>query len=272
MTTSTATDERRGSEPADRAPLHVRWLGRVPYDEAWDLQRSLVAGDRNHLLLLEHPAAFTLGRSSDPANILVDPASVGAVVRDVERGGDVTVHAPGQLVGYPILTVPGRGGIGGAADYVHEIEQLLIDTLAALGLAGASRLDGYTGVWLDAGTPNERKIAAIGVKLARRRSMHGFALNVDIDHAWFDRIVPCGIEDKAVTSLAAEGLDVSMRDVVDELVRQVEGRWETGAVDRADVAFDRLDEPEAEEPQGTQPFDAQWPLGEQGAVLGQHGW
>ena len=104
-------------------PLHVRWLGRVPYDEAWALQLALVAGDRNHLLLLEHPPVFTLGRSGDPANILVDPSEVGAIVREVERGGDVTVHAPGQLVGYPLVLMAvwvvargwAEGGDGGAA-------------------------------------------------------------------------------------------------------------------------------------------------------------
>lgn len=222
---------------AARAPLHVRWLGRVPYDEAWDLQRGLLAGRANHLLLLEHPPVFTLGRSGDPANILVDPRAVGAQVREVERGGDVTVHAPGQLVGYPILTVPGRGGLAGTADFVFEIEQLLIDTLADLGLTGAGRLEGYPGVWLDPATANERKIAAIGVKLKRQRSMHGFALNVDIDPVWFDRMVPCGIVDKAVTSLKAEGVEVTMEQVVDALAAQARGRWGTGDLDRADVAW-----------------------------------
>ncbi len=221
----------------DRLPLHVRWLGRVPYAEAWDLQRSLNRGDRNHLLLLEHPPVFTLGRSSDPANILVDPASVGASMHEVDRGGDVTLHAPGQLVGYPILSVPGRGGLADTAKFVESIEQLLIDALADLGLPGAGRLDGYTGVWLDADGPNPRKIAAIGVRLKRRRSMHGFALNVDIDHGWYDHIVPCGIADKAVTSLRAEGLEVTMQQVVDAVVAQAEGRWETGELDRADVAW-----------------------------------
>ena len=225
-----------------RTPLHVRWLGRVPYTEAWDLQRALNAGDRNHLLLLEHPAVFTLGRSSDPANILVDPATVGATAVDVDRGGDVTLHAPGQLVGYPVLSVPGRGGMADTAKFVFSIEELLIDTLADLGLPGAGRLDNYTGVWIDPDGPNPRKIAAIGVRLKRRRSMHGFALNVDIDHGWYDHIVPCGITDKAITSLKAEGIDASMSDVVDALTVRVAGRWETGEVDRADVAWRHVPE------------------------------
>ncbi len=221
----------------DESALHVRWLGRVNYDEAWELQRGLMRGDRNHLLLLEHDPVFTVGRSGDHANVLVDPLAVGATVRDVDRGGDVTVHAPGQLVGYPVITVPGRGGLSGTADFVASLEQLLIDTLGDLGLPGAQRYPGFTGVWLDPGTPHERKIAAIGVRIKRNRSLHGFALNVDIDHAWFDRLVPCGIADKAVTSLRAEGLDVSMQEVVDAIARRAQGQWETSSMDRADVAW-----------------------------------
>ena len=168
----TAADQHE----SDHAPLHVRWLGRVGYDEAYALQRQMQRGTRNHLLLLEHDPVFTLGRSSDPANILVDPASVGAIVREVDRGGDVTLHAPGQLVGYPVLTVPGRGGLADTAKFVASIEDLLIESLADLGLAGASRLKGYTGVWLDADGPHARKIAAIGVRIKRNRSLHGLSL------------------------------------------------------------------------------------------------
>jgi len=252
--------------PGEKAPLHLRWLGRVGYDEAYTLQQQLQSGDRNHLLLLEHPPVFTLGRSSDPANILVDPASVGAIVRHVDRGGDVTVHAPGQLVGYPVLTVPGRGGgLADTAKFVASIEDLLIDSLADLGLPGATRYPGYTGVWLDADGPNARKIAAIGVRIKRNRSLHGFALNVDIDDGWFDRLVPCGIADKAVTSLRSEGLSVSMKDVVDAIAKRAAGCWGTGEVDRADIvwrhvpedlsAFSRGegpgDTPRPEKPQGT---------------------
>lgn len=218
-------------------PLHVRWLGQVPYDEAWTLQQALVAGAHNHLLLLEHPPVFTLGRSADAANILVDPESVGATMRDVDRGGDVTLHAPGQLVGYPIVTVSGRGGLADTAAFVSSLEQLLIDTLTDLGLPGAGRLDGFTGVWIDPDGANPRKIAAIGVRLKRRRSMHGFSLNVDIDQGWYDHIVPCGITDKAVTSLRSEGLDVTMEQVVDAIAARASGQWGTGEVDRADVAW-----------------------------------
>lgn len=228
--------------PDHRQPLHVRWLGRVAYDEAYALQQQLQRGDRNHLLLLEHPAVFTLGRSANPAHILVDPNDVGAIVRDVDRGGDVTVHAPGQLVGYPVLTVPGRSGLADTAKFVESLEELLIGALGDLGIAGASRYPGYTGVWLDAVGPNPRKIAAIGVRIKRNRSLHGFALNVDIDHAWFDRLVPCGIADKAVTSLRAEGSSATMREVVDAITNRARGRWDTQGIDRADVAWRHVPE------------------------------
>jgi len=206
------------------------------------LQQQLQRGDRNHLLLLEHPAVFTLGRSANPAHILVDPNDVGAIVRDVDRGGDVTVHAPGQLVGYPVLTVPGRSGLADTAKFVESLEELLIGALGDLGIAGASRYPGYTGVWLDADGPNPRKIAAIGVRIKRNRSLHGFALNVDIDHAWFDRLVPCGIADKAVTSLRAEGSSATMREVVDAITNRARGRWDTQGIDRADVAWRHVPE------------------------------
>lgn len=228
--------ERPWHQP-DRRPLHIRWLGRVDYDEAWAMQRALQRGDRDHLLLVEHPPVFTLGANADPANILVDPAEHGAIVRPIDRGGDVTLHAPGQLVGYPIVTVPGRGGLSGVARYVASIEDLVIDTLARLGLADTGRLDGYPGVWVEPAGPNPRKIAAVGVRISRSRSLHGFALNVDIDPERFAHLVPCGIPDKAVTTLAAEGCTATMAKVVDAVAASASGRWETTAVDRADVAW-----------------------------------
>ena len=126
-----------------------------------------------------------------------------------DRGGDITYHGPGQLVGYPIIDLPGRrgGGMADTAAYVEGLEQVLIDVLADLGVV-AARLPRCTGVWVDADGLRPRKIAAIGVRIARARTMHGFALNVDPDMAWFDRIVPCGITDKGVTSLAREGIAV----------------------------------------------------------------
>ena len=164
---------------------------------------------------------------------------MGATVVATDRGGDITYHGPGQLVGYPILTVPGKrgGGLADTAAYVEGIEQLLIDVLADLGLV-AGRLERHTGVWLEPDGLRPRKIGAIGVRITKGRSMHGFALNVDPDLTWFDRIVPCGITDKGVTSLAAEGVDISMREVVDLVVAKAGDRWGRGrSIDRVDVAW-----------------------------------
>src|SRR3954468_24485232 len=161
--------------------LRVRWLGRVRYRDALALQRGLFAtSPDDHLLLLEHPHVYTLGVRADMGNLLVPPGDVGAELVRAARGGDVTYHGPGQLVGYPILTVPGKRG-GGVADtvaYVHSVEQLLIDVLVALGLTEVARIAGLAGVWVAPSSDRPRKVAAIGVKLSRGRSMHGFALNV----------------------------------------------------------------------------------------------
>jgi lipoic acid synthetase len=227
---------------APARPLHVRWLGTVPYGEASDLQHALFEHGRDDwLLLLEHPHVYTLGARADLANVLVPPESVGAELVRADRGGDVTYHGPGQLVGYPILTVPGKRG-GGMADtvaYVRAVEQLVIDTLSDVGLPDVGRLHDYPGVWVAPGSDRPRKIAAIGVRLTRGRSMHGFALNVDPDMSMFGHIVPCGIADKPVTSLAQEGVAVTVRDVVDALVARAAQRWAGGARpwDRADVVW-----------------------------------
>ena len=206
--------------------LRTRWLGRVRYRDAHVLQHALFQADDDWLLLLEHPHVYTLGVRADLANILVPPAEVGAELVRTDRGGDVTYHGPGQLVGYPIVSV--APGPRATPCYVHRIEQVVIDALADVGLPGATRLDGYPGVWI-----GDRKICAVGVRLTRGRSMHGFALNVDPDLGMFDHIVPCGIADKGVTSLRAEGVEASMKDVVDA----VAARWGPG--ERQDVAWER---------------------------------
>lgn len=183
-----------------------------------------------------------MSRRTPADHLLVDTAaieSLGGEVVDTDRGGDITYHGPGQLVGYPILSLPGRrgGGMAETAAYVERIEQVLIDVLGPLGL-DVGRLPRCTGVWVEPDGPRPRKIAAIGVRIVRGRTMHGFALNIDPDLDWFDRIVPCGITDKGVTSLAAEGIDVSMQEVTDLVAAAMIDRFATGrAVDRADVAW-----------------------------------
>jgi lipoic acid synthetase len=215
------------------AALHVRWLGRVPYHEADDLQRALHDhSPADHLLLLEHPPTYTLGTRADPTHVLVPPASVGAELVHADRGGDVTYHGPGQLVGYPIVTLePWRDGTPDVIGYLRTLEAALIDALATFGIT-ARREDGYTGVWV-----GDAKIAAIGVKVAGGRTRHGFALNVDPDLSMFGHIVPCGISDRGVTSMAAVlGATPSMRDVADSVTAAVAARLGRD-VARHDVAW-----------------------------------
>jgi lipoyl synthase len=217
--------------------LHVRWLGRVKYRDAQVLQQSLCRnGEREYLLLLEHPHVYTLGVRAKADHVLVEPASVGAELLHVDRGGDVTYHGPGQLVGYPILDVAMRRGAVPA--YVHEVEQLVIDALVDLGYCGAGRLEGYPGVWVGVGGRRPRKLCAVGVRITRGRSMHGFALNVDTDLRMFGHIVPCGLAGLGVTSLAAEGFRASIREVADAIVRVAPRRFVPGArVERQDASL-----------------------------------
>ncbi|MDP2290610.1 MAG: lipoyl synthase [Actinomycetota bacterium] len=217
--------------------LHVRWLGRVPYREALALQQAMFRhGTEQHLLLLEHPHVFTHGPRADlAANIRVDPASVDAELVSVKRGGDVTYHGPGQLVGYPIVTVPNSLGAG---DHVRSIQQLVVGTLHELGVADVGCLPEYPGVWVGVSGPNPRKICAIGVRLAHARTMHGFALNVHTDMRYLrDHIVPCGIADKPVTSLAEEGIHVDLATVADIVARRAADLWGGGHMERQDVAW-----------------------------------
>ncbi len=220
--------------------LHIRWLGEVAYRDAHALQQGLFANSGDgHLLLLEHPHVYTLGVRGDLGHILGDPSVLGAEVVQTDRGGDVTYHGPGQLVGYPILDVPGRrgGGLADTAAHVGSVEQLVIDVVTDLGVEDVGRVAGFPGVWVDPDGVTPRKICAVGVKLSRGRSMHGFALNVDPDLAMFGHIVPCGIVDKGVTSLRAEGVEASMREVVDLVARRAAERWGSGGWDRADVVW-----------------------------------
>ena len=217
--------------------LRVRWLGRVRYRDAHALQEALKKeGAAEYLLLLEHPHVYTLGVRARTEHVLVDPESVGAELVHADRGGDVTYHGPGQLVGYPILNVP--MGLRAVPAHVHAIEQLVIDALGDLGLGGLGRLAGYPGVWVDPAGSEPRKLCAIGVRIDRGRSMHGFALNVDPDLSMFGHIVPCGLSDLGVTSLAAEGLNVAMQDAVEAIVRRAPDRLVPGAsIERQDASW-----------------------------------
>lgn len=210
--------------------LRLRWLGhRVAYRDAHAWQKALWSagtGADDWLLLLEHSHVYTAGLRARPEHMLVAPESVGAELLRADRGGDITYHGPGQLVGYPVLSVP--SGPGATPAYVHQLEQLVIDALAAVGLPGAGRLEGYPGVWVGTEGPAPRKICAIGARHSRQRTMHGFALNVAPDLGMFGHIVPCGIADKAVTSLVAEGVDVPMGEVVEAVFTLAEQRWGQG--------------------------------------------
>lgn len=204
---------------SDARPLGVRHLGTVDYAAAWDLQRELaearVAGGPDTLLLLEHPSVYTAGKRTEDSERPAD----GIPVVDVDRGGKITWHGPGQLVGYPII------GLDEPLDvvkFVRRLEDSLIAVCADLGLE-TGRVEGRSGVWLAAGGGRpERKVAAIGIRVARGVTMHGFALNCDCDLGAFSTIVPCGITDAGVTSLSAElGRRVGVDDVRDRVAEAV---------------------------------------------------
>ncbi len=234
--------EERGARDAPGAGaddeagrLRVRWLGTVPYADAHALQRALHArSGRRYLMLLEHPPVLTMGARAMPEHVLVDPRSVGADLLRADRGGGVTYHGPGQLVGYVI--VPVELGPSAIPRHVHTIEQVVIDALRDLGVHGAGRLDGFPGVWIAPGSSAPRKLCSVGVKVARGRSMHGFALNVSTDLDRFSAIVPCGLHGMGVTSLANEHFSLSMPAVVDAIVRRGAEAWAPGGVyERQDV-------------------------------------
>lgn len=228
-----------------RQAVTLRDLGLIPYQEAWNLQetllkanvdRKLAAGKsmppgevptQHHLLCCQHPHVYTLGKSGKPEHVLISPEAreaQGISYFKINRGGDITYHGPGQWVVYPILDLEKfRTDIGW---YLRTLEEVVIRVIAAFGLSGA-RIAGATGVWVDADTPHPRKICAIGVRCSRWVSMHGLALNVNTDLSYFSHIVPCGIADKGVTSLAQElGRPVSMDAVHELLIAQFEDLFE----------------------------------------------
>ncbi len=214
-------------------------LGRMGYQQAWDYQEELLqnnvrikrekgadntAGEfitstTNHLLFVEHPPVYTIGKSGKMEHVLISEAD--RVANNIEffrtnRGGDITFHGPGQLVGYPVLDL--EKFYTDIGRYLRELEEVVILTLKEFGIV-SGRSAGETGVWLDAGVKGrERKICAMGVRCSRWITMHGFALNVNTDLGYFDHIIPCGIQNKKVTSMRAErGTDVQMEEVKEVL-------------------------------------------------------
>jgi len=204
-------DSIRSASQSQPTAIDVRQLGMVEYRSAWQLQRDLadarVAGGPDTLLLLEHPSVYTAGRRTEPHERPVD----GTLVVDTDRGGKITWHGPGQLVGYPII---GLAEPLDVVNYVRRLEESLIMVCGNLGL-DTGRIEGRSGVWVPGGAGRPaRKVAAIGVRVARATTLHGFALNCDCDLDAFGAIVPCGISDAGVTSLSAElGRTVTVDDV-----------------------------------------------------------
>ena len=198
----------------------VKDLGNKDYKETWDYQESLfeeivaqktnnkangtTLPTTNYFLFVEHPHVYTLGKSGHIENLLIDEEGLknkGATFYKINRGGDITYHGPGQIVGYPILDL--ENFFTDIHKYLRSLEEVIIRTLSDYSLKG-ERSEGETGVWLDVGTPFARKICAMGVRCSRWVTMHGFALNVNTDLGYFDNIIPCGIRGKAVTSLNVE--------------------------------------------------------------------
>ncbi|MEY2634561.1 MAG: octanoyltransferase [Actinomycetota bacterium] len=210
------------------APLDVRNLlgSLTEYEAAWELQREIhaeiVAGTRpSTLILVEHPPVFTAGKRTQPEDRPVD----GTPVIDVDRGGRITWHGPGQLVGYPLVTLPSPVDV---MDFVHRLEQAIMNVCASYGIP-TERVADRTGVWVPADERGPaRKIAAIGVRVAKGVTMHGFSLNCNNDLSWYERIVPCGIADAGVTTLSRElGREITIHDVekqvTSEMISQLQG-------------------------------------------------
>ena len=206
---------------ASHAAVQYVEAGEIEYQAAWDWQRDLAqarVADRgpDTVLLLTHPAVYTAGRRTEPSDRPTDDTPVV----DVDRGGRITWHGPGQLVGYPLVKLADPIDV---VHYVRLLEQVLIAACADLGLPGAGRVAGRSGVWLRADHRPERKIAAIGVRIAKGVTTHGFALNCDPDMTYYDRIVPCGIRDAGVTSLAVElGRPISVEDAIPAVRHRLE--------------------------------------------------
>ncbi|MCF8274589.1 MAG: lipoyl(octanoyl) transferase LipB [Flavobacteriaceae bacterium] len=217
--------------------VELQDLGFKDYKQTWDYQEQLFKGivdtkiknrkealqltTNNYFLFVEHPHVYTLGKSGDISNLLLNESQLkdkGATFYKINRGGDITYHGPGQIVGYPILDL--ENFFTDIHKYLRFLEEMIILTLAEYALK-AERSEGETGVWLDVGTPFARKICAMGVRASRWVTMHGFALNVNANLGYFDNIIPCGIRGKAVTSLNVElGVkEVSIAEVKEKLLK-----------------------------------------------------
>ncbi|MFV9552384.1 lipoyl(octanoyl) transferase LipB [Algibacter sp. PT7-4] len=224
--------------------IELQDLGLKDYKQTWDYQENLfkaivdskiknrreAAGleTKNYFLFVEHPHVYTLGKSGDITNLLVDETQLkakNATFYKVNRGGDITYHGPGQIVGYPILDLDNF--FTDIHKYLRFLEEMIILTLAEYGLK-AERSPGETGVWLDVGTPFARKICAMGVRASRWVTMHGFALNVNADLGYFDLMIPCGIKGKAVTSLNVElgKKEVNETEVKEKLIKHFTNLFE----------------------------------------------
>ncbi len=218
-------------------------LGLKDYKESWELQETifkevvdiklkksrenLTIDTPNYLLFVEHPHVFTLGKSGEISNLLTPAETLekqGVLFYKINRGGDITYHGPGQIVGYPILDLDNF--FTDIHKYLRFLEETVIHTLAEYGIT-ATRSDGETGVWLDVGTPFARKICAMGVRASRWVTMHGFAFNINTDLGYFDHIIPCGIKGKAVTSLQAElGREIPIAEVQEKLLKHFKNLFE----------------------------------------------
>lgn len=213
------------------------------YKETWEFQSELLQeivdvkiknrrnnlqeSTKNHFLFVEHPHVYTLGKSGDLSNLLLNEKQLeekGATFYKINRGGDITYHGPGQIVGYPILDL--ENFFTDIHKYLRFLEEVIILTIAEYGIKG-TRSDGETGVWLDAGTPFARKICAMGIRSSRWVTMHGFALNANVNLGYFDNIIPCGIKGKAVTSMEAElGQKVNMEEVKSKILKHFKELFE----------------------------------------------
>jgi lipoyl(octanoyl) transferase len=226
--------------------IQLQDLGAKDYKETWDYQESLfkVIVDLkiqkrnqpeiitpNYFLLVQHPHVYTLGKSGDMSNLLLSEKQLeakGATFYKINRGGDITYHGPGQIVGYPILDL--ENFFTDIHKYLRFLEEVIILTLAEYSIIG-TRSEGETGVWLDVGTPFARKICAMGVRASRWVTMHGFALNVNANLGYFDNIIPCGIRGKAVTSLDVElGRTVDEQEVKEKITKHFETLFEAEIV------------------------------------------